>query len=131
MAIDPATGKIYWADFGSGLIRTGNLNGTSASTVFKGEGGPLGLTIDAAAGKLYWSDDSSGLIRVGNLNGTGARDLFTGEMGPTGLAIDPALGKIYAPSSIPSSPVMATSLARPTTGRAPSETSGWWAFAAS
>jgi DNA-binding beta-propeller fold protein YncE len=95
VAVDPATGKIYWADFGSGAIRVGNLNGTGAHNLFTGEGGPLGLTIDPAAGKIYWSDDSSGQIRVGNLNGTGAHDLFTGEMGPTGVAINPAAGKIY------------------------------------
>ncbi len=103
VAIDPAAGKIYWADFGAGTIRVANLNGTgSPSTLFTGEITPYGLAIDPAAGKIYWADYNAvggigaGTIRVANLNGTGsAANLFAGETEPGGVAIDPAAGKIY------------------------------------
>jgi DNA-binding beta-propeller fold protein YncE len=98
VAIDPAAGLIYWADAvsGSGSIRVGNLDGsTAARTLFANESYPVGVVIDPADGKIYWGSYDTFKIRVGNLNGTGARDLFTGENYPTGLAIDPAAGKLY------------------------------------
>jgi DNA-binding beta-propeller fold protein YncE len=100
VVIDPAAGKLYWADGGfgpnTGAIRVGNLDGSgSASNLFAG-GTPVGVAIDPAVGKLYWADNDSGAIRVGNLSGSGsAVNLFTGESGATGDAIDPAAGKIY------------------------------------
>ena len=98
VAIDPAAGLIYWADAvsGSGSIRVGNLDGsTAARTLFANESYPVGVVIDPAGGKIYWGSYDTFKIRVGNLDGTGARDLFTGENYPTGLAIDPAAGKLY------------------------------------
>ena len=98
VAIDPAAGLIYWADAvsGSGSIRVGNLDGsTAARTLFANESYPVGVVIDPADGKIYWGSYDTFKIRVGNLDGTGARDLFTGENYPTGLAIDPAAGKLY------------------------------------
>ena len=84
VAIDPAAGKIYWADLGSccsgpGTIRVGNLDGSgTASTLFGSEAGPAGVAIDPAANKIYWGNFGTGAIRVGNLDGTGtAADLFT------------------------------------------------------
>lgn len=103
MAIDPAAGKIYWADSVSGAIRVGNLNGTgSPQNLFTGESGPLGVAIDPATGKIYWADGGAGTIRVGNLNGLGSpQNLFTGEGEAYSVAIDPLAGKIYWVDSIP------------------------------
>jgi DNA-binding beta-propeller fold protein YncE len=99
VAIDPAAGRIYWADAGStsssGAVRVANLDGSSPSTLFTDGHGPSGVAIDPAAGKIYWSDAFGAAIRVGSLNGGSPSYLFTGEGSPRGVAIDPAAGKIY------------------------------------
>ena len=97
IAIDPATGKIYWADATTGAIRVANLDGTGARNLYTGESTPSGVAIDPSAGLIYWADSVSrtGSIRVGNLDGSGARTLFAAESYPVGVAIDPAAGKIY------------------------------------
>ncbi len=41
LAVDPGAGKIYWANFYSGTVRVGSLDGSgTASTLFSGEAGP-------------------------------------------------------------------------------------------
>ena len=74
--LNPAAGKIYWANWNSGEIRVANLDGTgTASTLFAAPGNNLcGVAVDPAAGKIYWANFSTNEIRVGNLNGTGAVD---------------------------------------------------------
>ena len=114
MAIDPAAGKIYWAD-NSGAIRVGNLNGTGSpqnlGTNYASEDLPQGVAIDPAAGKIYWTDVSSGAIRVGNLNGTGSpQNLgtnYTSENAPDFAALLRAPSGLGAPvitggASVPS-----------------------------
>jgi PQQ-like domain len=97
VAIDPATGQIYWADTTSGKIRVANLDGTGARDLYTGESQPSGVAVDPAAGLIYWADavSGSGAIRVGNIDGSGARTLFANESYPVGVTIDPAAGKIY------------------------------------
>jgi PKD domain len=99
VAIDPAAGKLYWANFGSQEIRVANLDGSgAASTLFTDPGWLCGLTIDRAAGKIYWANYGANVIRVANLDGTGVpATLFAepGGSGPSGVAINPAAGKIY------------------------------------
>ncbi|HLY50907.1 MAG TPA: hypothetical protein VKR21_17085 [Solirubrobacteraceae bacterium] len=98
IAIDSATGKIYWADGNSGTINVGNLDGSgSPSTLFAGEVHPYGVAIDPAAGKLYWGNGGNpGAVRVGNLDGSGsASSLFSGESDPREVTIDPSANKIY------------------------------------
>jgi DNA-binding beta-propeller fold protein YncE len=100
VAIDPAAGKIYWANFYSNGIRVANLDGTgSASTLFDGgETRLCGVAIDPAAGKIYWANFNSNGIRVANLDGSGSASTLFGELGgsgPSGVSIDSAAGKIY------------------------------------
>ena len=99
IALNPAAGKIYWANWVGGEIRVANLNGTgTASTLFAAPGNRLcGVAVDPVARKIYWANFSTNEIRVGNLNGTGASTLFTDPSGsaPSGVAIDPANNKIY------------------------------------
>jgi PQQ-like domain len=103
VAIDPAAGKIYWADDGSDVIRVGNLDGSGVATnLFTGQDIPEGVAIDAAAGKIYWANYASSAIVVANLDGSGtATALFSGEAAyeAVGVAVDPAAGKIYWTSS--------------------------------
>lgn len=98
VAIDPATGKIYWATGNAGPVRLGNLDGSGASTLFTEPtaSGLRGVAVDPAAGKIYWAAFGKGTIRVANLDGTGApANLFEGQASVYGLAIDPAAGKVY------------------------------------
>jgi hypothetical protein len=100
IAANPAAGKIYWANWNTGEIRVGNLNGTGTPlTLFAAPGNNLcGVAVNPAAGKIYWANFSTNEILVGNLNGTGtASTLFTDPVGsaPSGVAIDPANNKIY------------------------------------
>jgi hypothetical protein len=98
IAIDPAAGKMYWADTTSGAIRVANLDGSGVQNLYTGESQASGVAIDPATGKIYWSDaiTRTGAIRVGNLDGSGsAQDLFSNESYPVGVTIDPATGKIY------------------------------------
>ena len=100
MAIDPAAGKIYWANFFSDGIRVANLDGSgTVSTLFDG-----GLAAYAGWRWTRRTTRSTGPIsprqeiRVGNLDGTGVpATLFTETAGsrPSGVAIDPAANKIY------------------------------------
>jgi hypothetical protein len=98
IAIDPAAGKIYWADTTSGAIRVANLDGSGARDLYTGENQASGVAINPAAGKIYWADavNKTGAIRVGNLDGSGVPgNLFSNESFPVGVTIDPAAGKIY------------------------------------
>jgi hypothetical protein len=98
IAIDPAAGKIYWADTTSGAIRVANLDGSGAHNLYTGESQASGVAIDPATGKIYWADSitRTGAIRVGSLDGSvPAQDLFSNESYPVGVTIDPATGKIY------------------------------------
>ena len=56
LAIDPAAGKIYWANTTSGTIRVANLDGTGARDLYTGESSPSGVAIDPATGLIYWAN---------------------------------------------------------------------------
>ena len=95
VALNPAAGKAYWANWDSGEIRVGNLDGTSANTLFDdGFVNVCGVAVDPANNKIYWANFSTQQIRVGNLDGTGtASTLFGGESSSlfTALLRKPAL----------------------------------------
>lgn len=90
--------NVYWSDSSATELRSGNLNGTGALTLFTGEQEPQGIAIDSSAGKIYWADPATNQIRVGNLSGTGSpQTLYTEPEGsrPTGVAINAGAGKLY------------------------------------
>ena len=101
VALDPAAGKIYWANDGSEEISYANLDGTgggdlvtTGATVYD----PDGVALDPAAGKIYWANFAANSISYANLNGTGGGNLVTNGAivsHPHGVALDPAAGKIY------------------------------------
>jgi DNA-binding beta-propeller fold protein YncE len=104
-AIDAATGKIYWANFGANpaedSIGYSNLDGSGASLLNTAGASieqPSGLAIYPAAGKIYWANEAGPSIAWANLDGTGGGTLDTTNApfdDPSGVAIDPALNKIY------------------------------------
>ena len=97
VAIDPATDKIYWANFSSGTIRVANLDGTgTASTLIDGaRAAPAGWRSTPPQqdllGQLLRIPARRGRFGSRNLDGSGtAATLFGSESGPSGVAIDPA-----------------------------------------
>lgn len=101
IALDPATGTMFWADRDANRISFANLDGSGVSTLNTmgaTVSAPEGLAIDPAAGKIYWANFTADKISFANLDGSGAGDLdISGATasGPQGLAVDPAAGRIY------------------------------------
>jgi DNA-binding beta-propeller fold protein YncE len=101
VAVDAATGKLYFGDEATETIYVANLDG-SGSTPLPAAGAsvgvPEGLVVDAAAGKLYWADGKNEKISWAALDGSGGGVVNTGMATvyqPEAVAIDPALGRIY------------------------------------
>ncbi len=101
VAIDPAAGRIYWANQGNDTISYANLDGSGGGDQLNISGAtatkPHGLAIDPAAGRIYWANDDD-TIAYANLDGSGGGPLDISGATPDepyGLAIDPAAGRIY------------------------------------
>ena len=59
MAIDPAAGRIYWANDTDNTISYAKLDGSGGGQLdISGANpdGPYGLAIDAATGRIYWAN---------------------------------------------------------------------------
>jgi DNA-binding beta-propeller fold protein YncE len=101
LAIDPAAGRVYWANDHANSISYANLNGSGGHDLnTKGAtlGCPAGLVLDPARGRVYWTNFVGNTISYANLDGSGGGDLPTAGAsmsGPYGLAIDAADGRIY------------------------------------
>jgi hypothetical protein len=91
VALDPAAGKIYWADsntsFVSNHIVRANLDGTKREVLYEGlptSSGFTGIGLDLAAGRLYWSDEITDVEKglwEANLDGTDATRIFASPSG--------------------------------------------------
>jgi hypothetical protein len=101
VAVDPAAGRIYWANEYADKISYANLDGSGGAdinTTGATVNCPAGVAIDPAAGRVYWTNLDGDKISYANLNGSGGGDLRTTGAtvgGPWGLAIDSATGTIY------------------------------------
>jgi hypothetical protein len=107
VALDPAAGRIYWANWmpsPGGSISWANLDGSGGGQVDTGAATlnfPTGLAVDPGAGRLYWANFASspdGRISWADLDGSGAGDLNTTGATvnqPAGVAIDPVGNSIY------------------------------------
>jgi low density lipoprotein receptor-related protein 5/6 len=102
VALDPAAGRIYWANVGTGAnaISFANLDGsggadlTITGTMVKT---PIGVAVDPVAGKIYWGSFFD-TISLAKLDGSGGAVLDTTGASlsdPQGLVVDAAAGKIY------------------------------------
>jgi DNA-binding beta-propeller fold protein YncE len=93
--VDPAGGKIYWADVNNFVIRRANLDGTGQEDLITGGlEFPMNVSVDPAANKLYWGDISAGYIGMSDLDGSNPRVLLPVAF-HWGLAIDKLHGKLY------------------------------------
>jgi DNA-binding beta-propeller fold protein YncE len=101
VALDPAAGRIYWANTLQNKISYANLDGSGGGDVYTGSATvnyPTGVALDHAAGRIYWANSGANQISYANLDGTGGGVLNTGSAtiaAPWGVAIDPGRGRIY------------------------------------
>ena len=85
IAIDIATGKLYWTS-SNGQIKRANLNGRQIRNLIKNLKSPSNITLDAVGAKLYWTE-APGRIRRSNLNGKGIENIASGLSPVADIAI--------------------------------------------
>jgi hypothetical protein len=95
IALDRSNKKAYWADFGLGRIRRGDLNGSGYQDLVSGLQGPVGVALDTIGGKLYWTEANGGTIKRSNLDGTSASTIVTEVPGVQYLCLDKRRGMMY------------------------------------
>jgi DNA-binding beta-propeller fold protein YncE len=100
VAVDAASGKVYWTNMGSGgmgSVQRANLDGSSVEYVVP-KGGtyfPKQIQLDLVHGKAYWSDRDGLKIQRCNLDGSQNEILISGLKNPVGMALDIAKGVFY------------------------------------
>src|SRR5205085_9395221 len=121
IALDPAAGRVYWANAPTGVPRISfsTLNGTGLhdlNTTGAVLQDPHGLAIDKPGGRLYWVNSTGDSIYSARLDGSGqGRKLTTAGsvvQHPHGVAIDAAARRLYwtnPPTTVsPSPPALAS-----------------------
>ncbi len=101
VAVDPAGGKIYWAE-GVNTLKRANLDGTGTETLLSLPVRGNGLDLDLTNGKVYWGEGNGAggdKVRRANLDGSNPEDLVTagadGLGKPTDVKLDVAGGYMY------------------------------------
>jgi len=82
IAVDPATGKVFWTDFFEGEILSGNSDGSGSPTVLfdytNGVDVPSNIEHDPINGLLYWTTSFGNHIQRGSDDGVGPTlDVYT------------------------------------------------------
>jgi DNA-binding beta-propeller fold protein YncE len=102
LALDPAHGRIYWANVVGNKISYANLDGSGGGHDLNTTGttvaGPVGLALDAADGRIYWANANNNTISYARLDGSGGDTLPTTSAVPNepfGVAVDPTAGRLY------------------------------------
>ncbi len=89
IALDPGANIMYWADFGTGVIRKSTMDGLNPGNFLTGLSGPVGIALDITGGTIYWSEANAHAIRCARLDGTSITTLVSGPASPQYLVIDP------------------------------------------
>lgn len=101
VAVDTASGKMYYVSQTDGLIQKANLDGTNIVTIADTGDGftrPIGITLDRLRQKLYVTDFTNDDIHILNTDGTDVSvflDSGDGLDEPLGIFVDALGGKIY------------------------------------
>jgi RHS repeat-associated protein len=100
IAVDPAGGKLYFADFdatgGAFIGRMGLFGENPGVLIPLGNNPPQDLAIDYAARKIYWTDGQTDGVYRTNLDGTGPVETVIHEpFIDYPLAFDPGAGVVY------------------------------------
>lgn len=99
VAVDPAGGKVYWAEVAPERgIRRAELDGSQVETVIASSLTSYGVDLDAARDKLYWTQAGPDILGRADLDGSNAEILFTHEYEYStskGIALDLRADKVY------------------------------------
>jgi hypothetical protein len=90
LAVDPAAGKIFWADCDLDRIHSANLDGTGMTLLVPLVNGtrPWGVAVYRPSQQLYWTEYTTGRLVRSSYTGTGVTTIHTGLPNPTYLAVD-------------------------------------------
>jgi hypothetical protein len=86
---------MYWADFGTGVIRRSTLDGANTQDLVTGLAGPVGIALDISGGRIYWCEANAHAIRRADLDGTSPVTVLSGLLRPQYLTLDPRNNRIY------------------------------------
>jgi len=96
IAVDPAGGRLYWADYDRNVIYQSNLIGGGAwPLVSVGLTTPWGLALNAATSKLYVTEYVPGRIQSYTIPGALLSIVLGGLSNPTYIAVDPSSGRMF------------------------------------
>jgi hypothetical protein len=107
LAIDSATGRLYWANYGDPnngggtKLSFAGLNGGGGGDFHPGlapVAGPSGPSIDPVARRIFWVNDDNSTIASAGLDGTGGSALNTAGATvkkPNNLVVDRAANRVY------------------------------------
>ncbi len=110
IALEPATGRIYWSESSAGQILGAPIGSSSAGeggqssaqpeVLFEGEAGVSGLTVDPQTKRLYWVNTDTNEVLSGGIGGKAEGPpavLYKDPEGskPVGIVVDPATSRLY------------------------------------
>ncbi|XP_028331825.1 low-density lipoprotein receptor-related protein 2 [Gouania willdenowi] len=92
IALDPARGKLFWTDRGSGnvpsKVASADMDGANIKNLYGGNLAKIGfIAADISASKLYWGVSDSGLIECGTMDGVSRVTIVSGLSRPWGLTV--------------------------------------------
>jgi len=91
IAVDPAAGFLFWADFDLDAIYRANLDGTGLTQLVSLSAGtrPWGVSVIPAQTHLFWTEYQTGQIQRCTYTGSNVMLLASGLVNPTYLVSDP------------------------------------------
>ncbi len=102
VSIDPARGKIYWANFANGFhltgkISVGAIDGSGIATVlYSALDGPSGIAIDPSTNTLWTTMQEDDTIKRSTLDGSGPLGtIASSPNSPDGVAADLNGGNLF------------------------------------
>lgn len=95
LAIDEASGKLYFSAYQSGRIERSNLDGSGRETIVDDVGNPIDIELDLAGGKIYWADHLNSEIGRADLDGSSRQTVVATGTQVWGIALDTQAGYVY------------------------------------
>lgn len=97
-AVDAAAGRVYWATFQPGMIKSAKLDGTDVRTLATPNAtvdDAYGMGFDPVTGTLYWADTAgNGSIEWATTDGLGSGRLYV-DAAPRAPVVDRGSGMLY------------------------------------
>jgi Secretion system C-terminal sorting domain len=95
ICLDPAAGKMYWANFTEGKIQKADMaSGASVEDIVTGLNGPCGLALDADSAKIFWTEMNSQQIKSADIDGNNIRLLVNGLSYPAHISVNRELNRM-------------------------------------